>query len=330
MATVDVLILTRIGENFGLGHFKRSKVLEKFLNDNSINTKVLNILDIDDSIISNSGVIMFDAREVDEYFVNHLLSKNKKLISLDDSETYKPYLVSVMSLPYVRIYGPSPNFEGYDYLILDPALGEIDSKSDELELVVTFGGEDPRGLTLVFLEKFSKVFEGNNSGVIIGELFRNKEVIRDICSSRGIKVFEGVPLYEIIASSRVVVTSFGMTLYESLVLGKSVILFNSSRYHHDLFKCSGLEEKYNVFEVGFCEGPGVVITGDLNDMSFSDMKKGRFEVNVFSNLNRWKMIFERVIDLRIQVKEMSGSKVTKRFPNKTDFLVQGRDISICF
>ena len=328
MAFIDVLILTQIGQNLGLGHFKRMKILENFLNNNSITSKLLTFQEIEEKIIKKSQVIILDAREIELNLINYLISKNKKLISLDDLETSKPYLISVMSLPYTKTFGPNPNFEGYEYLILNPILNNV-QKTEELDILITFGGEDPNNLTIKFLKNFSEILKDKKVGILIGELFKNKEEIKNICILKGIQLYQNVPAYKVISKSKTIVTSFGMTLYESLTLGKNVILFNASEYHHNLFRNSNLEEKYNVLEIAFCKGSEIVITRDIKNINFKN-NENTFKIDITQNLNRWKELIERVFNIKENIDKTFGSVSINRFTDKTEFYKNGKTILINF
>lgn len=118
--------------------------------------------------------------------------------------------------------------------------GRIDKYSSVL---VSFGGEDPAGITERFLSdavRFS-LFENLEVTVVTGPFFKNKGKIKDkygcfniVESPKGIE--------DLIDKADLVFTSFGLTAYEALYSGKHVILINPSGYHRKLSLIAGICE----------------------------------------------------------------------------------------
>ncbi len=118
--------------------------------------------------------------------------------------------------------------------------GRIDKYSSVL---ISFGGEDPAGITERFLSdaiRFS-LFENLKVTVVTGPFFKNKSEIKDkygffniVESPKGIE--------DLIDEADLVFTSFGLTAYEALYSGKHVILINPSGYHRKLSLIAGIYE----------------------------------------------------------------------------------------
>ncbi len=294
---MKVSVLTKASKGYGYGHLRRSNILSGFLNSEGISSQVIDItLACSEGV--DGDVIITDAREIRTDELRKLLKSGRPVVSFDDTETFKPYSVSIMSLPYLNLWGPSPNYEGVDFLVLDPSILKFRTHECEFDVLITFGGEDPNNLTEFVLSKFAEVEEIRNFkvSVLIGILFRNKDSLRQRAERLGIVAIEPddpTDVINAISKSRLVLTSFGITVYESLVLGKKVVLLNNSEYHELIFRKSGLTDfveslgvYYEFDSLQFLE----VIERILSDEDGFKM----FGVNPFENLGRIKSLVERV------------------------------------
>ncbi|MCX8029477.1 MAG: hypothetical protein N2712_05730 [Brevinematales bacterium] len=304
------------------------EVLKNFLNSNGIeaeiSTQKLQKLE-------KYQVAVIDCREVELDLINNLLSKNIRIISLDDTQTFKPSLISVMSLPYLALEGPNPNFEGLEYLILDPKLLELQI-SQEIDILITFGGEDPKGLTTITLKNFLPLLKNKNVCIYVGKLFKNQKELLEICTQNEVEIFESqnTNLHHLIAKSKYVITSFGITLYESISLGKRVLLINNSKYHHELYTISKLNKK-GVYEIGYIDDEGkLCITQDIQQLISNEISTEKFEIDITSNLFRWKDIIERITELNIdfEMSKLINSKSIHRSTTETIFLIDKEKIKI--
>ncbi len=110
-------------------------------------------------------------------------------------------------------------------------------------ILVSFGGEDPAGITERFLHDAcrAKLFDGLDVTVIIGPFFKNSENIKK--SFGFFNIIEAPEsLLRLIEDSDLVFTSFGLTAFEALYSGRHVILVNPSDYHRKLSLRSGICE----------------------------------------------------------------------------------------
>jgi len=309
---MKVSILTKASRGYGYGHLRRSNILSDFLRSDGISFQVIDITSGCPEEV-NSDVLVVDARELKSDELKRLLRLGKPIISFDDTETFKPYSVSIMSLPYLNLSGPSPNYEGMNFLILDPSILEVkplevkplevrphEVKPHEFDILITFGGEDPNGLAEIVLSKFAEVgeFKDFRICVVIGSLFKGKELLREKARELGVFVIEPerpIDVIEAISKSRLVLTSFGITVYESLVLGKRVILLNNSEYHELIFRKSGLDGwvrslgVYNEFDV-------YKFLNLVREVLGSGREAKALEINPIENLRRIEKIIFRVYE----------------------------------
>ena len=309
---MKVSILTKASRGYGYGHLRRSNILSDFLRSDGISSQVIDITSGCPEEV-NSDVLVFDARELKSDELKRLLRLGKPIISFDDTETFKPYSVSIMSLPYLNLSGPSPNYEGMNFLILDPSILEVkplevkplevkplEVKPHEFDILITFGGEDPNSLTKIVLSKFAEVeeFKDFRICVVISSLFREKEFLKEKARKLGFFVIEPerpIDVIEAISKSRLVLTSFGITVYESLVLGKRVILLNNSEYHELISRKSGLNGwfrslgVYNEFDV-------YKFLNLVREVLGSSGEAKVLEINPIENLRRIEKIIFRVYE----------------------------------
>ncbi len=137
--------------------------------------------------------------------------------------------VSVYTLPaVVSVHG---NLQGAEYLILDEKIHAVRSgqAGQSIDVLVSFGGEDPFNLTGYVTSVLNSI--GVTPVVVTGPLYRHK-MLEDRCRI----VHNPSNLHELISRSEVLITSFGMTMYEAFYLRTPVVLFNHSPYHFTLAK----------------------------------------------------------------------------------------------
>jgi SAM-dependent methyltransferase len=189
------------------------------------------------------------------------------IIGLDEggsSRRYVPYLID--TLPTAN--GQSrANVSSVSFLDLP---GENSRKKETFEfpfkkILITFGGEDPTGLTLSLLGALARSGLLRDSSfskevsltVALGPAFREdvKELVRRICAG-GSKTADplkgGLPEIEVLPGPKnlketlyqydLVLTSFGFTCFESLSAGVPVILLNPTGYHQRLSRDAGIPE----------------------------------------------------------------------------------------
>ncbi|MGC8767013.1 MAG: hypothetical protein ACP5QP_04870 [Brevinematia bacterium] len=316
-----VALITKYGQGLGLGHIKRMKVLKTYLTEKEIDSEIFYLENL--NYHKNIKLAIIDAREVDKSLINELIKEKVPVISLDDTETEKPSIISIFSLPFLETKGPKPNFQGKEFLILDPEIQKTKKTGKEFDFLITFGGEDPNNLTELFLNKFKEVIEDKKTAILIGPLFKNREKIKKLAKELNIKVYENENIYSLIALSDTIITSFGITTYESLILGKHIILLNNSEYHHKLFLKSKLK-RYGIKEIGFLKNGKLI----KNKPQINNETIAKFSLNINENLERWANLIKLCLELENQInfKTLYGAKAIARTKEKTIFLKNNQTI----
>lgn len=109
-------------------------------------------------------------------------------------------------------------------------------KTQKKRVLVSFGSEDPFRLTewiLPSLKNIQKLSQDIEFRIILGPLYKRNKRKLNIESS--ILVVAGNSTFEEeLFQSDFVLTSFGLTVYEALLLGKKVLTLNCSPYHNSL------------------------------------------------------------------------------------------------
>ena len=179
------------------------------------------------------GTVVLDRRESSQAFVDGL-KRSSRVIAIDEAGSgrgYCDYLIDTFLAPRMN---PEPNVR------VQPAKPPLcvrgGSETTHDKILVTFGGEDPAALTPLVCETLVRKIR-----------LRPKRItaVRGP-SAPSWKIPEGVTLLENQAELReelhrydLVITSFGLTAFEALGAGVSVLLVNPTRYHRRLSKKAG-------------------------------------------------------------------------------------------
>jgi spore coat polysaccharide biosynthesis predicted glycosyltransferase SpsG/SAM-dependent methyltransferase len=163
--------------------------------------------------------------------VKELLSLTRKapVIALDDLGAGGAHAhCTVYSLPTIEeVHG---NFKGLQYLVLDQAFKDaarVDDAGAPGEVIVSFGGSDPHDLTGLVVMALRRL--GIRPLVVRGPFFSHDVPTTDC------EIIESPrSMAEVLSRAGLVITSFGMTLFEALSLGTPVVLLNHSPYHEAL------------------------------------------------------------------------------------------------
>ena len=155
--------------------------------------------------------------------------------------------------------------------VKDPGLLDLPEQQRDYpgrfeRVLVSFGGEDPAGLTEAVLEFFGRphttgavdaggAFEGPSTLTVVeGPLFASEVKIPVALKDRnGLSVrVERAPesLLPLFAGHDLVVTSFGLTAYEAAAAGNAVVLLHPSEYHRTLARLAGFAESGYAYSGG--------------------------------------------------------------------------------
>lgn len=237
-----IVLYPHLGPKAGTGHIKR---LIPFFYDERFDVyiihrdpafvkEVANVFNLDQNrvfslneiclINNNIDMIILDNKESDRYLYDKL-KKIAPVVALDeggDARDYIPYCID--TLP--NLLESEPNY-------FNPGLLDLPIKIKDLKelskVLVTFGGQDPYDLTAVVVDKLKDKY---NLTTVIGPLFKIKDFgVEKIVNPKNLK--------DIISDYDLIITSFGITAYESIACGVPVALLNATPYHQDISDKAG-------------------------------------------------------------------------------------------
>jgi len=248
-----VLFCTAAGNFYGMGHLRRcisiidegrdafSSFIYIHKGDKESLFRVKDLFEgynfvenIDDA--GEVDLIISDMRETNKREMKKLTLR-APVISMDD-------LAGGRDRSYISIYSlpdegeVSGNFNGASYLVLSGGIINISPKPFHQKegILVSFGGTDPNNLTGCITDILGSL--GIRPKIIKGPLFRNalQEMNGEIFNNPA-------NIHDLINDSRILITSFGITMYEAFKLRTPVILFNNSAYH---FRLAGRTDAINL------------------------------------------------------------------------------------
>ena len=244
-----VLFCTAAGGAYGYGHLKRCMTLID--EGSSLFEGILYIRTGADSEFSGYGDVssrytsvstLEEAGSVDLIFsdqrdtrgrVMRRYSRRAPVVSLDDRGAGRRFAhTTIFALPTVEGY--TGNFTGPGYIVLDRAIRDAGMatqrgiiREGRTDVVVSFGGADPYNLTGLVTGALNRI--GVRPVVVQGPLFTHETPDGDYTLAD-----KSGNMGEILTRATVLITSFGMTVFEARFLGVPLILLNHSRYHDEL------------------------------------------------------------------------------------------------
>ena len=212
----------------------------------------------EDALLSKSSsksqkydIAVFDMRETDPSLLKKVEKIAQIMVSVDEGGKERgnfDYLID--TLPNTVSKLAPPNIFSTDLLGYEDKRNNLESCAKSLSekkynnVLISFGGEDSKGITKNLLE----IMRGQyprwtwlNISVVIGPFFKDKEYIKNNFGFLNI-VESPTSLQKYIEESDIVFTSFGLTAYEALYAGKDIILINPSKYHSKLSRLAGFCE----------------------------------------------------------------------------------------
>ena len=246
-----ILFITGYGNNYGMGHLKRTIILaDKLKKDFLIYYSFYNS-DIPQNIFSKNDYKIIPYNNLENFVIKEgvfdrvivdlrdTLYEDMKfykelgpVISLDDMGVGGQISdINICALPRLKEYNKNRyNFDGLEYLIIKKSkikeYKEINNPPKNI--LITFGGSDPQNLSRIISTIFVEM--GYKVTLIVGPVFNDN--IKDIESCEIIRNVDNLNTF--IEESDLVVSSFGLTFFESLISNKPVFLINPTNYHDKL------------------------------------------------------------------------------------------------
>ncbi len=264
---MKILQIAGFGKKFGSGHLTRQNIIKEILNNIGINSDILTIEEKKDIFkvdLSSYDIFFNDFRDSNEKIDRFFGSK--KLICFDDHylpKIYRGYRFYWNSIPSLDNYG---NITSLSYLILNDfnEKEKINEKEDKEEkekiekiennakklsqydIIVNFGNLDPSNLSIKvanFLIKNKDNPEIKNIVDFKSMLFiLPKNIYSNIKNNKNKSVFSDFEILDAgnekykyyVLNSKIVITHFGLFLFESIKLKKKCIIVSPTKYHEKL------------------------------------------------------------------------------------------------
>ncbi|HOX92250.1 MAG TPA: methyltransferase domain-containing protein, partial [Spirochaetales bacterium] len=156
------------------------------------------------------------------------------------ARSYAEYLVDILPRAQSGRKAIAPNLAGSEFLDLPKHRRTLPERIRTV--LISFGGEDPVGLTDRFLTALlaSAMVEPSSISVVRGPLYAGKKSSGTPCAGSGVTELGQVQnLKEHLASYDLVVCSFGLTAFEAAWAGCLVLLYNPSAEHDRLSIAAG-------------------------------------------------------------------------------------------
>jgi len=176
----------------------------------------------------DSGVIVLDRRKTKPEFYDRL-PPELSVIALDEEG---PILESAEFT--VNMLGPDKVCSNVNVLPPLPLHRRVEKSAEINNILVTFGGEDPAGLTKVTIDALLVAgFSSDRITVLQGPSFSCLDLPDTIC------VRPADPdLPEILADYDLVITSYGLTAFEAVAAGCHLGIVDPTRYHARLSRAA--------------------------------------------------------------------------------------------
>jgi len=155
-----------------------------------------------------------------------------------EARSSAPYLIDILPRLHPR---RSPRANKSSLGFLDLPRNRRSAAAVFRRVLVSFGGEDPAGLSLLLARRLlgEGFFEAENLTIVTGALRRGAPP----AGLDGVTVLGPVQdLKEHLARYDLVFTQFGLTAFEAAYAGCAVVLLNPSLYHRALSRASGFPE----------------------------------------------------------------------------------------
>ena len=245
-----IVILTEGGQRIGLGHVSRCAALASAFKAHGARIKFVlrgdetalaflesqgfrgHFFDWEEDLVqtkdlvSESKVVVVDSYIAELPFYNWLSTKVSKLLVLDDFFRLPfPERAFILN-PVAEPDGNPFHLFGLQYALLRPAFWEVPEREvrDEVyRVLITFGGEDLRGLTPLVVRVVSQVFPEAECAVVVGPAFANQNLVVEEGQIKIYRNLSAKKMRDLMLSSDVAVSAGGQTLFELIRTGTPTV-----------------------------------------------------------------------------------------------------------
>lgn len=250
MAKKNILILTGTGGDLGSGHLQRMLALAVHLNSTDhFQAEILlkeNIFPPDESLKNiltdtfpvNTDLIIRDMRDSTISEISDLKEK-APVLAIDDSgkgNAQADYKLTLLPLPSDKNNPVIPDTDkflyGYNFSKGIEALSWKNITTREFNVAVYAGYNPPENL----ISEIKKAIPASATSILLSG---NKPVILTGRISHDCKSYT-----EILCSTKIIITHFGLTMFEAHICGCGIAALNPSQYHNTLTEI--MKDKFNI------------------------------------------------------------------------------------
>lgn len=248
LAEHDIHLLTRADESYQLGaDFLRGGAyqLETIISEDDFFDKLKEL---------TPDILILDILDTDRAYVEKARKYSKSIVSLENLGTGAQVSDVVINDLYTDVYPQKDHWYGVEYAILDPKFETIKLKQNLAEdvqnILVAFGGTDPRNLTSKTLSALSIIEFKGDVVVVLGPGYLHGNVALEKSSLKG-RVLKSVDnMAGLMREADIALTSAGRTVTELMTMGIPTIVLcqNSKELRH-----THASSPYGVINLGLGE-----------------------------------------------------------------------------
>jgi len=133
-------------------------------------------------------------------------------------------------------------FFGEKFMVLNPLFTEYNLKDKNVprklkNILISFGGSDPRGLTQWSLNMLHDVLKDYNVSVAAGKGVKNQNEIKRCCTNLGFQyIYNGENMAQLLYEADIAVISGGITLYEASTVGTPAMVIPQVEHQYKIGK----------------------------------------------------------------------------------------------
>ncbi len=332
---MQVLIVTEADVSIGLGHLKRCSILAKeaknqglevifYLLNSNLEAKGLvlkmgyalsDFNSLEDALRNRDyATVIIDVRDAVIFpnKINTLIEKQNTLL-IDDISSRNMFAKYSLFTPAGSVgqYESFDNgvevFGGWEYLIVNQHKKLANSPKD-CDLLITFGASDPYLLSELMLLRSKHIVAKYKCKLILGPLVspdREKEILELARESNCEVVQNPLDFQSLIASSKLVIGSFGNLFYESILIGTPIIsIYKSYSEIQTLKQDRNLQDLYffekSVIEKGSNLSDSISFIEAIEDMNLKINNNYEFKFNGINIGGGSKRIIDKILSNSIR------------------------------
>ena len=275
MTTAEIGLLYRVdgSHDMGLGHLARARSLCTELLKMGIKPVILSFADqhlLDDffpedltiykipedeneldyiTLLTqclNAKILIQDIRDTDDFYCRCLKSLGLFLIGFDDCGSGRALCDILIDANLPEQDGDYENvpfrFFGEKFMVLNPLFADYNMKDKNIprkvkNVLLSFGGSDPRGLTQWSLNMLYDCLKDYNVSVIAGKSINDQNEIRQCCSNLGFEyIYNCSNMAQLLYESDLALISGGLTLYEAAAVGTPAVVIPQVDHQYEIGK----------------------------------------------------------------------------------------------